>query len=628
MGCFALFINSISIFVLLMNLPVGFTQSSREDTLTDSLLLKPFNQIITELDLKNTDIKDVMRIIATKYNVNIIVEHDVSKKLTLHLVNIKIADALKFIVEDNNLILEKYGSIYKISHAPDPEPEPPPPKEWKIDYTDGLLSLDLRDEDLQETIYQISKITGKTILMDRYVSGQISGYIQDLPFDDALFHLLKNNGYHLKKEGLLYHIRRIGYDTGGEQGLSRDFWVNIHNNLIDIELTDIPISQVLEEISRQMNINIFLYGDLNGNINAHASKLTLDQCLNLVLSSNDYTYKRSGDIYLVGEKNNKMLVSSRLIKLDHLKVDGIMEMLPQKSVEKADFKIIKEHNALLVNGSQDIISEVEEIISDLDRPIPQILIEALVVDFNYQDIRDISVEAGLTGSKIDSTRDTSDKWFPEIDIYWTGENANKYLTKIGNFFGVSNIGQLPDDFYLKVKALERVGKANIRSKPHIATLNGHTADLTIGQTQYFILKTQTPIRDPSQVYIQETQQFQTIEANITLKITPWVSAAGEITVEIHPEFNNPVGQFSAEVPPTIQRRALNSTVRLQDGETIVLGGLIQSIDSETISKLPILGSLPLLGRLFQNKNHNKTKNELIIYITPHLSYGEELLLEG
>ncbi|MCK5455430.1 MAG: type II and III secretion system protein, partial [Calditrichia bacterium] len=197
-----------------------------------------------------------------------------------------------------------------------------------------------------------------------------------------------------------------------------------------------------------------------------------------------------------------------------------------------------------------------------------------------------------------------------------------------NYFGIANIGKLPDDFYFKVKALENIGRANIRSRPQITTLNGHPADITIGQTQYYILKTQTPIRDPSQVYMQESQQFHTIEANISLQIIPWVSASGEITVEIHPEFNNPIGQFSSEVPPTIQRRALNSTVRLQDGETIVLGGLIQTLESENISKIPFLGSIPLIGYLFRNTSRKTSKSELIIYITPHLSYGNTFWIEN
>jgi type IV pilus assembly protein PilQ len=541
------------------------------------------------------------------------------------LVDVSVIEALNYIVQDNNLILKNLGNIYRISYLPDP---PVPPKKWNISYESGQISFDLQNEDIRETLNHISRETGITIMMDRSVRGNISGLVKSLPFEEALFHLLKNYGFYFNKEGLVYQVRRIGRPIDATSSSEDHFWINLHNNLLDLELNNAPIPQILDEVSHQMKISIFQYGPLNGTINARADNLTLDQCLNLILSSHEYTYKKSNGIYLVGPKDNKLLVSSRLIKLDHLKVDGIIEMLPEKLIEKADYKIIKEHNAILINGSQDIIVEIEDIIYQLDRPIPQILIDVLVVDYNYQDIREISVEAGLTGGISDSNHSSADKWFPEVDISVGGKTVNKYLNKVSNYFGITNIGQLPDDFYLTVKALEKTGKANIRSKPQIATLNGYPADITIGQTQYYILKTQTPIRDPSQVYIQETQQFKTIEANITVKITPWVSASGEITVEIHPEFNNPVGQFTAEIPPTIQRRALNSTVRLQDGETILLGGLIQSAETETISKFPILGNLPLIGRLFQNKNHQTTKSELIIYVTPHLSYGDELSIDG
>ncbi len=609
------------IFLLVPSL---FSQSSDLPHAGELMQEESFRQQIVNMDFKDIAMKDVVRMLATQYGLNIFIDEEVNTRLTLHLVNISVADALKFMVQDNGLTLRKFGSIYKISQAPIPIVAPPP-REWKISYQDGLISLDFSREDIREALHQISHISGKTILMDRYVSGEISGFIQSMPFQEALFQLLRNEGFILKKEGSFYRVRRLLNESAPANGSTPAFWINTHQQFIDMEISGAALSRVLDEISRQLNVNLVSYGELNGKINAHARDLTLEQCLNLILSGNDYTFKKSGQTYLIGEKTNKMLVSSHLIKLNHLKVDGLLEMLPQKITEKAEFKMIREHNALLVNGPRDIISEVQLIVDELDQPIPQILLEALVVDFNYQDIRDVSIQAGLSGSSPDSSQGSGDKWFPEVDIYWTGENANKYLHKLGNFFGVTQIGKLPADFYLKVKALETVGKANIRSRPQIATLNGHTADITIGQTQYYILKTQTPIRDPSQLYIQESQQFETIDANITLKITPWVSASGEITAEIHPEFNHPVGQFNSTVPPTIQRRALNSTVRMQDGETIVLGGLIQTAEIETINKIPFLGSIPLIGRLFQNRNHNKSKSELIIYITPHLSYGDELL---
>ncbi|HKI47500.1 MAG TPA: type II and III secretion system protein, partial [Balneolales bacterium] len=166
------------------------------------------------------------------------------------------------------------------------------------------------------------------------------------------------------------------------------------------------------------------------------------------------------------------------------------------------------------------------------------------------------------------------------------------------------------------------GKVNIESRPEISTLNGHTASIQIGTTQYFILKTTTPIQSPQNVITQESQHFETIKANVSLKITPWVSSSGEVTAEIHPEFDTPVGAFNPNVPPTINSRVLDSTVRLKDGETIILGGLIQNSDTKNYNKIPILGDIPLIGKLFSNRSRNHSKSELIIFITPHVFFGD------
>jgi type IV pilus assembly protein PilQ len=186
-----------------------------------------------------------------------------------------------------------------------------------------------------------------------------------------------------------------------------------------------------------------------------------------------------------------------------------------------------------------------------------------------------------------------------------------------------NIGKLPSNFYLNLKALEQKGVANIRSRPLLATLNGTPASLSIGTTQYFLLNTTTPYRDQTQLYLQQSQNFQSIDADVKLDITPYVGSDGQITVEIKPDFKTPVGTFSADVPPTINKRSMSSTLIMREGETIVLGGLIQESETETRTQTPILGSIPLLGYLFSHTTKSKDKSELIIYVTPHISYGEE-----
>jgi type IV pilus assembly protein PilQ len=210
-----------------------------------------------------------------------------------------------------------------------------------------------------------------------------------------------------------------------------------------------------------------------------------------------------------------------------------------------------------------------------------------------------------------------------------GPSVNRMLSAIGKVklfgkeFDIGKLGVLPDDFYLNIKALETEGLANVKSRPIIATLNGNKASLSIGTTQYFLLKTTTPYRDNTQTVFQETQTFQTIQADVKLELTPYVGADSMITLDIKPDFKTPVGQLSPNVPPTINTRSISSTVVVKEGETIVIGGLIQESEIEMSNQIPILGDIPLLGKLFSSTTKSKRKSELMIYVTPRISYGSQ-----
>jgi type IV pilus assembly protein PilQ len=137
------------------------------------------------------------------------------------------------------------------------------------------------------------------------------------------------------------------------------------------------------------------------------------------------------------------------------------------------------------------------------------------------------------------------------------------------------------------------------------------------------LTTTTPFQQNlNQSYLSTSEQFITVDADTKMEITPYVGADGQITVEIKPDFKTPIGQPSGGIPPNINRRAMSSTLIIKEGETIVLGGLIQESESESRTQVPLLGSIPLLGYLFSSTTHSTNKSELVIYITPHISYGE------
>jgi type IV pilus assembly protein PilQ len=256
------------------------------------------------------------------------------------------------------------------------------------------------------------------------------------------------------------------------------------------------------------------------------------------------------------------------------------------------------------------------------------MIEALVVDYNLDEM----FEFGITASVGDSTMANHvDKWYPGVDVTASGPRINSLLKDIGSIslfgqqFNFGNLGNLPNDFYVNIRALEQDGLANVKSRPLLSTLNGHTAYLKIGTIQNYVFTDIMPIQNQlSSTYIEQ-ERIQKIEAVISFEITPWVGPNEQLTLEIKPDFQTPVGEFSPDknLIPSINTRTLESTVKLKDGETIVLGGLIQDIESKQISKFPFLGDIPLLGELFTNRKTKKTKSEMMIYITPRIFYEDE-----
>ncbi len=609
------------LLVLNLSIPSSLSAQSGKDSNTNidsvsSQVKNIKNKIIQLLDFKNTEIKDIIRGLAAKYNLNIFIDDDIRQRATFRLSNVPLIDVLHFIVNEYGLEMTVQGNIYKIFLPEIPEPEPVP---IQVFFRNDSLTIDVQDENIEKVIRAISEISGKNIILENSVSGEVTGLLQGIPFELGLVSLIDSNGFQIRKIKDIYIISKPQKNNSESSG--NNYWIDVTDSLISLDVKEANLSNLIYDISSQMGVDIFVYGILKGQINAHFSNLPFNSVLDFLLKGTNYTYRQDGNIYHVGDKKVSGIASMKLIRLNHISVEGILDILPSSITSNATIKIVKEHNGLMVVGSRDIIQEIETFINQIDHPIAQILFEVLVVDYNSSDIGEFGITAGqnIFG---DSTG-SADQYFPTIDITASGKTLNKHIQFLGPKIGLNNIGKLSDDFYVRLRALEREGKANIRSRPQIATLNGHPASIKIGTTQYYILESQQPIVGGNQVFNQVTQRFEKITAEISLTITPWVSASGEITTEIRPEFSTPQGSLDSNIPPTINHRILNSTVRLRDGETIVLGGLTQTIDNETISKLPILGSLPILGRLFQNRSHNRSKAELIIYITPHLSFGDE-----
>ena len=557
-------------------------------------------------------VADLLRVLADRYSINLSVDRQVGGVITINFSRLAVSDALKFIIEESGLKYRITNRILLIYLPPPPTVRKKTPSPLRTERADSLLTIDVQDVNLSEFVRTLADTSGRNIMLERGVTGQVTGFIQKAPFETALRTLLDVNGLRLRIIDNIYRIDRIESAPDAQGNTTRERTiVSVTDSLVTLDVSNADINLVLREITTQSGVDLFTYGRLQGTITARLTDVRIDRALSYLFRGTDYTYRREQDIYFVGNKDIRGITSMELIQLNHMKADGILDMLPERLNAQATFKIVKELNSLLVIGTQDIISEAEEFIALIDQPSPQILLDVLVVDLRQSEGSEFGFSAVQDTSPIPLS-----SYFPGIQLTYPGNDLE-------SFFGAGLIARLPPNFRARFRALEQEGIVSVRSQPRIATLSGHEASITIRTTQYFLLESQGVFSTPGSPVSQTSQRFERIEANAILKITPWVSASGEITTVIHPEFNTPVGTLSADVPPTIDSRIIDSTVRLNDGETIILGGLIEETEQKEYRKFPLLGDIPLIGRLFRNSKTSKVKNQLLIFVTPHLYYGND-----
>ncbi|MBE0539121.1 MAG: hypothetical protein IH620_05365 [Ignavibacterium sp.] len=619
---------NITIFILILSLGNIFAQS-------DSLLPPNSGSKVSAINIKDTDIRDIFRTIAFEYETNIIVGNDINKKVSVSLFNIKVFDAVKLIAEDNELEFKYDSQRFFISNKKIIPPvivPPPAPEEPKVEYSREKLSVDLDNAELKVFINKLREKTKKNFLITSGTDGKISGTLANIELETGLKNLLSNNGYYLINKDSIYYISRSAYYSSLENTndvTKNPYWVSANGSSVTIDVTKAELSRVLSDLSNQLGLQMIKLAEPNSAVTVRCKEVPLKTAMDYLFKGTEFTYKNEKGVYLIGAKTSKGLEETKLAYLNYLRADQIKDKIPASLIQNINVGISIEHNALVLSGSNEGISVIEDFLNKVDQPVPQVLIEALVVDFNLNRIEAFGITAGIGDS---AALLKPDKWYPGVDVTASGKKINKILSDVGTLslfgknFDVGKLGQLPDNFYMNIRAMEQHGLANVKSKPILSTLNGHTASLKIGTTQNYVFKELVPIVNGTNSTFIEKERIEKIEAMISFEITPYVGNNGELTLEIKPDFETPVGAFSPDKSqiPAINTRSFVSTVRLRDGETIVLGGVVQESETNTEDKFPILGDIPFIGELFTNYEKSMSKGELMIYLTPRIFYGDEL----
>lgn len=428
------------------------------------------------------------------------------------------------------------------------------------------INVDVHDADLADVIALLAAESGSNIVADSSLRPEkVTLHLHDVTFDDALTVLVQSHDLQVRRlNGILI--------IGTSESMNRRYGDgNDPRSAQTVVLTLLHASpeDVAKEIAGGLPDGTVIVPDKRtASVIVTGSGDTIARARGLVAALDAPAYgANSGNL-------------AHVYKLRYLKpseiAPSLKDVLPDGSYVADDAQ-----NAIVVSGNEEIQHTANQFLRSMDVPSPQVLFEVRVADLEPQnDQSNVGLEFGgydLTGQPI--------------------SGAATYA------FAHNSVA-----INARLNALVSQGHAQILATPRLVTLNNKEADLLIGQTY--------PV-----VYYDARlggQQVQFVDVGVKLRLTPTIGPDGSVTAEMHPEYSAIQGFVGGY--PIIANRKVDSTLRVRSDQTIVLGGLLRDIDSETVTKIPFLADIPVFGKIFQNREKTHVRDEVVFLITPHVIF--------
>lgn len=429
------------------------------------------------------------------------------------------------------------------------------------------FTLEARDVDLADVIRLLGARSGQNVVADGSVKPQrVTLRLRDVSFGEALATLLAAYGLQTHKDGRVVIV-------GDAASMNRRFPDDATpggTQTAVFGLAHARPDDLASSLQNALAQGTVVVGDKRtGALVVTGSASTIARARRLIAALDAPGYGAGGTIATVS------------IPLHNLRATDAVKALRAAVPDNTLFADDRQ-NVVVVSGNTEQQTTVRTLLHDLDAPGRQVMIEVRVADVQpINDSTNVGVQFGGAG-------------------YGTGA--------LGQFaYALTKSSVLVN---AQIDALIQRGKASILAQPRIATLNNREASLLVGE-QYPVVTVNQQTGFPS---------VQTIDVGVRLRLTPTIGADGTITAELHPEYSQIIG-FNNNFP-IVANRKVDATLRVRDGETIVLGGLFQDVDSETVTKFPLLGDLPVLGGFFRNRQTTHNRDEVVFFITPHILDGE------
>ncbi len=440
-----------------------------------------------------------------------------------------------------------------------------------------LITLDVKDMELADVIRMIADQSGLNIVSSKNVRGTVSVSLQDVPVEKALDAILRVNNCTYVKEGGIIQVYTLPEFKQQEQfaRLSTKVYDLTHIKAADLK----PLLITLK---------------------SPKGKVEVEPRTNRIVATDTEEALRSMEETI---KSMDKKVDTKVYRLSYAEPEevqkSLQEIIPQT---EGDVLIDARTNSLVVSAPPLLMEKIDVIVRNWDKQIPQVLIEAKIMQMTLDKGRILGVDWKFTN--------------PTKNSFEIGAKDLPVPTGV-TYIDAFKIGVLAeDDYEAAIRALETVSDANLISSPRIVTLDGEEAKILIGSSEpYEVLHYDTDGNVTS-------KEVKFIDVGIKLLVTPKISEDGFITMDIHPEVSSPRQGTVSTDALAIDTTEATTVMTVKDGNTLVLGGLIKDDEETVVAKVPLLGDIPLLGLLFRNKYTSTVKKEIVIFITPRIMTSE------
>lgn len=595
---------------------------SHLDMLSDSIA-PGLNQMVN-LSFSNISIQSFLRTVAESHSLNVQIDPAIDIKVTTSFSDVLVKDVILFICDNYGLTIKFINNIMVFSRFVEPVPEKKnaPLRQLEIQYDRQLelLSFDLKNDTVASVLKTISQLSGKNVIAasDKILSKTISGFINKAPFQSAIEKMAISNAMTFQRTNDNFYILAeavpILQMAGNNVRNSPQLEITVINGLLAVEAFGVPILDLIRQSAEKIGKEFVLNGTIEGVVTVNVKRMNFDQLLELIFRTTSYTYRYDDGVYVIGDRNQEGLRQVEVVRLEYRSIDGMEKEIPAELNKGVEIKVLKDLNSLVLTGSRPVIVEIKKFLLDLDKPVPNILIELMVIDLK----KGFTIQTGIQAFLSDSIPKTQGKVFPGIDLTVSPQSINTSLAKL-NDKGIINLGKVTPNFYMNLKALEDNSNIDIRSTPKLSTMNGHEATLTIGRSQYYVEQTQNVVGGVTPI-TTTAQRFNKVEANLNIVIKPVVSGNEHITLDFEAEFSDFIPATIQNAPPGNTTRKFKSMIRIRNGETLLFGGLEQESQSQNNSGIPLLSRIPGLKWLFSSRSKSNQRDQLIVLIKPTVVY--------